>query len=531
MKLAVFKEKTDLALWVLLGALIFSGVCFFWGSVLSFFPVPWPDDSAFFLPGIQWVSSSPRYLMHAQAPFVPTYDQANFNTMPALPLLFGLAHRLGVHTSHALRFLGMLVFGGWAFALAAFARRRGVGWGLTFLLTLCALFSPSIRWGAMVVRPEIWQGLIWVLLVLELDSGRSRLWRVSGFLACAAYIHFEAFLWIGPVALGLYPASNHETPWAAQWLKSLWGVFLRTLLFLLPWLIYVALNWDIFWIQLNTQFGRLHAYHPYITSLHSFFHSLFMELGSPVGFPKFFNLAKIMTWIMIVFGVFVGLRRIWREPKERAIGLAVVSALFGTFYLWMTKPETWFTAMIHLSLWVLFVFALSGISQPFRKIWAFGLGLLLVLHVGVAVHQWREARDQYSWESYEAWVNCIDATIGARTKIWQPHWPDVLVQLAGKDPNRDYTRAVDFQNVDALIEKHAHSSEVIIHSLFLPLDHPLTRGDFRGPPRGEDLHFVTDYPWMPFKQYSAASPTMKGWSLQICQRGPFWAAVSLKGAR
>ena len=63
---------------------------FFWASPLSFIPVPWPDDSAFFLPGIDWLKWPPAYRMHAQAPFVPSYDVANFNTMPLLPLLMGL---------------------------------------------------------------------------------------------------------------------------------------------------------------------------------------------------------------------------------------------------------------------------------------------------------------------------------------------------------------------------------------------------------------------------------------------------------
>ena len=525
MKLTVFKAKTDLSLWGGLGAVIFGVLCFFWGSVLSFFPVPWPDDSAFYLPGIQWISSSPRYLMHAQAPFVPTYDQANFNTMPALPFLFGVAHQLGVSTSHALRLFGVAVFGLWTFALAVFSRRLGLGWGLTFLVTLCALFSPSIRWGAMVVRPEIWQGLIWLLLVLEILSDRVKLWRISFLLACAAYIHFEAFLWIVPVALGLFSTKGG----VAQGVRNLKGVFVRTFVFLIPWLIYVLLNWDVFWIQMNTQFGRLHSHHPYITSVHSFFHSLFMELGNPVSFPKFFNLAKIITWVMIAFGICRGLERAWQDPRVRPTALASVAALCGTFYLWMTKPETWFTAMIHLALWVLFVFALSGVSLRLKQIWTFVLSLLLVLHVGVAVVQWRGAVGHYSWDRYESWVDCIDSTIGSRTKIWQPHWPDVLVQLAGKNPDRDYTRAVDFQNIDALIDKHALSREVIIHSLFLPLDLPMSRIEFRGAPRSEDLYYLTDYPWMPFKQYSAANPIMKGWSLHMCQRGPFWAAVSLKG--
>src|SRR5262245_9928936 len=52
-----------------------------WFSPLSFVPVPWPDDSAFYFVGREFWKWPPRWVMLPQAPFEPTYRIFNFNTM------------------------------------------------------------------------------------------------------------------------------------------------------------------------------------------------------------------------------------------------------------------------------------------------------------------------------------------------------------------------------------------------------------------------------------------------------------------
>jgi hypothetical protein len=154
----------------LLTGLVCLIVLFFWSSTLSFFPVPWPDDAAFFLTGIEWANWPPLYRMHAQAPFVPSYDVANFNIMPGLPLMLGLGNLAGINGSHGIHVFGMVALALWATLLALWMARRKLGRRWIWLITLGALFAPVVRWGAMVVRTEVWQGLLWLLMLMELDG-------------------------------------------------------------------------------------------------------------------------------------------------------------------------------------------------------------------------------------------------------------------------------------------------------------------------------------------------------------------------
>src|SRR5689334_2772277 len=63
---------------------------FVWLTPLSFVPVPWPDDSAFYFVAKSLFAWPPRWVMLPQAPFEPTYRIFNFNTMPLYPILIGL---------------------------------------------------------------------------------------------------------------------------------------------------------------------------------------------------------------------------------------------------------------------------------------------------------------------------------------------------------------------------------------------------------------------------------------------------------
>jgi len=151
--------------------------------------------------------------------------------------------------------------------------------------------------------------------------------------------------------------------------------------------------------------------------------------------------------------------------------------------------------------------------------------ILLVVEIGVAAEQWQKTRSRYSWGAYHNWVGCIDQTVADRTYVWQPHWPDVLVELGGREPQREYFRAVDFKNIDLLLEKHVQSCEVIIHSLYFPLDEEAGTCSYQGNPRELDLYYLTEQ--VPFPRFSALF-LQDEWQLKICHQGPFWAAVSFR---
>lgn len=513
---------------LIIGILISATIAFFWGSSLSFFPVPWPDDSAFYLPAVEWLSSPWHYHMHAQAAFVPTYDQANFNTMPFLPLLLGLGRFLGIDSVHEIRIYGMLIFGAWVFLLGLWMQKRGSHPLWIILISGCALFSPTIRWGAMLVRPEIWQGFFWLLILMEMDGfwKNENPWRLPLFLALAAYVHFEAYIWILPVGFYLIFNRAQIKPWPA-----ILSVFWRTFLLLTPWLVYVLINWDVFWTQMQTQFGRLHSTNHYMSDWYGVFHHLFISNASPMNYPKFYNVGKGLTWLLF----FVALSSVfWNRNKLKlGIYLAAPLAFLMAFHLWYSKPETWFTTLIHLSFWPLLVLALPhGFEKKKLSHLAFSsaLGLLFLFEAGVAIEQFRKTSGIYSWNTYTQWINCIEKQVGDRKEIWQPTYPDVLVELARRDPKRSYTRAVDFPNIEPLIEKHVQKVDVIIHSLFLDLDQKEIKEFYEGFPRPFDLYYITDYPWMAFKEHNATKMGLD-WSLYTCHSGPFLAVLSLKQKR
>lgn len=520
-----FIQKTKI--YFLLGAI----TLWFWGSALSFFPVPWPDDSAFYLTGLQWLGPPYQYRMHAQAAFVPSYDIANFNTMPFLPLLMGVSRWIGIDTLHEIRIFGMICFFLWASLLVFWMRHRGFHPLWAGLIGLGALFSPPIRWGAMVVRPEIWQGLIWLLLLMEMDGvwKKRNLWRLPLLLALAAYIHFQAYLWILPVGLFLI-FKNKEPHNLRLVLYEIWKVFWRTLVLLLPWVAYAIWHWDLFLPQMQIQFERLAIPNDFVRDAYGFFHNIFIGLGFPVSYPKFFNLGKIITWIALVvsFGVCV-YRVVFLPSRERAVYLAAATALLMAFHLWISKPETWFTVLIHLCFWPVLVLSIPTAlhKKISHGVLMTGMGLLLMIEIGVAAYHYQNTKNIYTWDQYNKWVSCIDQAIGLRKEIWQPHWPDVLVELSNRHPEKSYTRAVDFSGVHKKINALVGRADVIIHSSILDFKKQESKKSYEGPPRKEDLFFVTDYPWMPFKEFNA-SRLGKDWHFYTCHAGPFVALLSLR---
>lgn len=509
---------------------------------LSLMPAPWPDDSAFFLPGLDWFTHF-KYRMHAQAAFVPSYDIANFNTMPLLPFLLGFFFKTGVITNvQGIHTLALFPYFLASLAMFRFLKSKTDLWSAS-LVSLGFATSPALRWGSTIFRPETFIGFIILLLMFLIYQYRAVACRfsknstathakslkarnklcvqVAGLLAIGAYIHFEAIYIVPPIAVILLFLNKPLIIWGRV---TLW-----TLLFLTPWFIYIGIHFTDFWTQMQTQFGRLDEHHPYIKSAHSLFHSLFLHNGSATGYPKFFNLGKILTWVLVIL---TG-SALLKNPKkitQTPFTFSMLLFFFSAMYLWFDKPETWFTTLIHYAIWGSFAFLVIEFrSATIHKIGLTAVALLIVLQFATSVAQWREAKDLLTWNRYNDWTDCISDSTANASEIWQPGWPDALIHLASKAPDKSYTRAVDFQNIEPLIINLANRLDAIIHSVQLPLNHPWADSSWDAKTTAEDLKFFNDYPWTAFPEIQPGKKIGPGsWQAHTCHYGPYFAIIYTK---
>lgn len=516
----------------------------FWSGSLFFFPVPWPDDSAFVLTGLEWVRSPYLYRMHSQAGWMAGYDDANFNTMPFLPLLMGLASFV-FKSLHSMRLFGVLIFGGCLVGIERLfsaltledSKKKTTLW----ILLLGMLFSSTLRWGFMLIRPEGWICVIWVLMLLEWSRAHQAenfsysilLWKIAFLLAWGAYIHFEAIVWVLPVAFLLLPLEKEGQAQALLllWCRRLWAVSWRVLILLSPWFAYIFLHWEAFQDQMQFQFMRLARSGLFLDTDGGFWNSFFSTHGMPVEPPPIYGGVKILFWVLLGGSLFwnlqQGLKRSW-PLWVRSLLLAQGVALASAVSLFISHPETWFTTVVHFSVWISLACVLLTLQKPYQK---FFLGILLSVILGGEVlttaTQWWESRERYTWKQYSAWVDCIDQTIGPRKQIWGTYYPDVLVELALRNPSREFRRNVDFAGLEPLLQYFGTTQEVIIHSFHFPdPEFSLSPTDYQGPPRLADREFFRTSRLVEFQHPHALK--LKNWNMKICQVGPFWAAVSYK---
>jgi len=569
--------------------LTFCGYAF---SKLVFSPVPWPDGSAFYLPSLDLFSWPPLWKMHSQAAFVPTYDTANYNMMPLLPAILGLFTRLGLGQVFggplAIKMIslgGLVLFAWhlWDWIL----KRSGSIW-IASAVGLAALWDPVNRWGTLVVRSEIWIGLFWILILKKLGEmptqSRRCVW-ISLYLALAAYTHFEAIILVPATIVGLFPfrganlatsrAPKWAPNWTKEWLRDLVRVGIFTGLFLLPWGVYVLAHFRLFLEQMHTQFFRLGGANYWVSSPYLIFHSLFLELGSPTGVAKFFNVAKAVFWLLIftVTGVTAYAMSL---RKNNGLELMVASgvAFWVSFYLWCTKPEVWFITLCHLMLWPWVGASLtwarnranSGFAVSFRggfsknpvaRVLMGGAIVYSVFSLVANAELNRRINPKYSWNIYRQWVGCIERAVllgheKEHPRVWQPHLPDILVELSSRRPNWDLTRTLDFEALRGDAWKFTEKADAIVMSRFLngaalvgPVASPamapalaLTGNprkkfslDYEGPERAQDRKLVEtelDQPFGPWILERLPQEQPGQWSRHVCQRGPFFADVAVR---
>jgi len=277
---------------------------------------------------------------------------------------------------------------------------------------------------------------------------------------------------------------------------------------------------------MEQQFSRLAEGHPYIKSAHSFFHSLFVETGNPLQYPKFYNAGKIAFWIGLLLAVFSIIRKIKISATDRPTTTAALAAVLTTFYLWLDKPETWFILLFHMALFPIFILSLPKFSKKSAPITVL-IVFLIAIQTAVAAYQYKKTKGIYQWGQYHEWVSCIDEKIGDKTKIWLPTALDVLVDLHKIKRERDYWGHNCFPEHPDRIANHMKKVNVMIHTWALPTDDVMVSKNYTGAPRSYDIDKVTNYPWIQYREYTA--PRMgEPWRGTVCQRGPFWAFISLK---
>ncbi|HUP57088.1 MAG TPA: hypothetical protein VM598_06525 [Bdellovibrionota bacterium] len=454
-----------------------------WLSPLSFVPVPWPDDSAFYFVAKSLFAWPPRWVMLPQAPFEPTYREFNFNTMPLYPLLIGLGRLVGIDGSFLLK---LWPLGAWAASgslLVFVLLRRGLSplWALA--LAAAFAFDPEMRWGAVIVRPESLIGLFGTAAILASLFGvperlrERKLWGtvvwdpVAACLALAAYSHFNAIHLVAPVAVALLPDP-----------RRLFRVGSLTLLYLSPWLVVVLSKLPLFLHQMELQWARLAVGNDWLQSTEKAVNSLFQGMGSPEGWSDEIRYASMALWLAI-FGaaclIFaIPILRVARRQSFRSQDwplLAGAAWVIAAAALWDRKPEVWFVYYIHLALWGFVGILLLHLSR-LRVRWPLGsLGAataaIALLFLQLDVRQALQLAEDRSWRwgSYHSFVDCVDERLkeieakkGRPLEVWCPTFPDITIELSRRHPGWDLTRTNDFHARVPLALEHGSKVDAVV---------------------------------------------------------------------
>ncbi len=507
-----------------------------WFSALAFTPVPWPDDSAFYFVAKELFKWPPRWVMLPQAPFEPTYRIFNFNTMPLYPILIGLGRFVGIDGTFLLKFWPLTAWALSGSLLVTTLYRKGLPYFFCLLLALAFTLDPEERWASVLLRPESLIGLFGMALVLGITLGfptrlrPTKLWDpVAALLALAAYAHFNAIHLIFPVIF----------VFAAQ-PKRLLQIASKTTLYLAPWLFFVAIHWDLFWTQMDTQWTRLNVPNPWLSSISSALRSLFQDLGCPAPWPSVILYASAGMWILILaalgWGVFT-IFKIKNAPKGINL-LPAAGWLLGSLLIWHSKPEVWFVYYIHVALWCFCGLAVLKIHQEYRskhKTWALAVStgwitaittLFGYVHISQAI-DFRNTQT-WNWPTYDSFVSCIDeqlTLLESQTppdrpfRVWGPTFPDVTIELSRRHPQWELTRTNDFMSRATLAVQHGWDTQAVVVTETLSWNE---RNISEKPEKAPGIQSL----WMGWKGYFLNSLyESNGWKPNrfICQRGRWQA--------
>ncbi len=548
-------RRSDLAAPSLLGKMLILipiiGALFVWLSPLSFVPVPWPDDSAFYFVARDFFKWPPRWVMIPQSPFEPTYRIFNFNTMPLYPMIIGLGRFIGIDGSFAIKFWPLL---GWALSgslCVAAALKRGLPRIAALILALLFALDPALRWASVLVRPESMIGLCGVAIVLGITLGfpkrfevRGRFWDpIAALLAIGALLHFNAVYLVFPV-IAAFVLTNP---------RRLLQIGLKTGLYLTPWLLTVALHPQLFVHQMKTQWTRLSGGNDWLHSFDKAVGGLFQSMGSPEPWHPIVYQASILVWLLLLIAMGLGINDFINtiKKKHRHDSLAPAAAwILSSCWLWNSKPEVWFTYYIHISLLCFLTLALlrafNNSKSPTVSTAALkgtlsllGLGLVLCFSVIDSDQLSKMSRSpSWRWETYGDFVDCVDkrlteleTTLQTTTapapkpfRVWCPTFPDITIELSRRHPDWELTRTNDFWERVPLALQHGRDVEaVVVTESINPAERLISSPASEHPEiqsvwmtwKGYFLHNLYDEPgWKPNRYY--------------CQRGKWQAFIFMK---
>lgn len=497
-----------------------------WASPLSFIPVPWPDDSAFYFVAKDFFHWPPRWVMLPQAPFEPSYRIWNFNTMPLYPILIGLGRWVEIDGSHALKFwpLSFWALSSSFFGVALYKNRLPAI--LAALVAFTIAMDPELRWASVLVRPESLIGLAGIVLVTGLSLGwftkkdyEHSIWDpIAALLAIGAYAHFNAVhLLFAVVPILIFRP------------RRLVDVAIKTTMYLLPWLFTVALKPQLFFQQMTLQWQRLAVGNGWLDSASSAIHSIFQQLGSPEEWPSILNVAAVGIWLLIFLAMSVLAYTLYRLLQQATTqGKAIIPIwlkkpfdteasyevtlvppagwILGSMWLWHNKPEVWFVYYIHLAVWTFAGLALLKIwrawknsiqtqtktelqtetqtqtqtrSRPLIPVFAqltsltalIGASAYIFLYASTAQSQKLGKSPSWHWSTYNEFIDCIDrqlTPLAAQTpnhaplKVWAPTFPDITIELSRRHPDWEFSRTNDFFSRSNLALRHGFETDVMV---------------------------------------------------------------------
>ncbi len=504
------------------------GILWVWLSSLSFVPVPWPDDSAFYFPAKDLFSWPPRWVMIPQSPFEPTYREWNFNTMPLFPILIGILRLFAIDGSHALK---LLPLAGWFCSCFLVVRALRLS-GAHFLLLLAAAcgmaFDPVLRWSSVLVRPESLIGALGVAILYGYRFGWAPILRERRFfdptalcLGLAALLHFNA-IHLVPMVLVLYARDP----------KRILKIGGLTALGLVPWLLTIAWHPKLFWQQMELQFGRLSGYqNPWLSSWEPFVSAILGDMGSPEPWSAGFRFATIACVylvpalaLLMVYSLRSRARIISREGTTLLAGFVwFASAIF----LWHHKAEVWFTHYFHLAFWAWGMLVLFEAQRELRtRFFAvpfLAIGLVFLYEQGAQTLR-LERTESWHWRTYDRWVECVDEYLTEEYerrgrpeifRVWGPNYPDILVELSRKHPKWEFTRTNDFHTRWNEAVRHGYEVDAMVVTEIFRADEVSYQGDLAWKPRTRSV-------WMHWEHYFLKrlqdDPTFKP-RRYLCQQG------------
>lgn len=440
---------------------------------LSFVPVPWPDDSAFYFVAKDFLNpptyAESRWTMGPQSPFEPTYLEWNFNTMPLYPLLIAAGKLVGIDGVHTIKFWPLIFYGISLTLLFQFIFNLQINRVTKWILGIALLLDPTLRWASILVRPESLVGLAGVIIFLRPKLSAK---HIGAILGIAANAHFNAIHLVFPTALLIWirNSSNRDR------LRELAVTSVWALLMLAPWLATVLAKPSLFMTQMELQWSRLAIANDWTHTLSGFLLGFFQQMGSPIELGRSLMAVSIFFILAILGGGYFVLKSAL-VPNAKANPQAMFSLawVISAIWLWHTKPEVWFTYFLHLSLWT---FITVLISHPFvprfaRHILVVGLGLTFLVFAGETYGQSSKmARDpSFTWTTYHQYIDCIDKYLTERANqigkpetlsVWAPTFPDILIELSLRHPTWRLTRTNDFWKRENLALSHAGEVDAVV---------------------------------------------------------------------